>query len=124
MDLPTESRGDVLIVRLSGRIDHANAESFREALRPYLADCSGDGLRLLFDLSELQYISSAGLRVLMLAAKQTRPEGGRIAMAAARQVVREVLDITRFNLIFPMYDAIDDAVIALALEPQPPLVRG
>lgn len=114
MELSPRRLGDVIVLGPTGRIDHLNAEDFRTALEPLLAACVAGGPALLFDLSALDYISSSGLRVLMIAAKQTRPQGGRVAVAAPQPMVREVLEISRFNLVFPVHATVDDGVRALA----------
>ena len=113
MDLTPSRQADLVILRPAGRIDHFNAQEFSLALEPELRGCSRDGCRLVFDLSQLTYISSAGLRVLMLAAKQVGPRGGRIALAAPQPVVREIIEISRFNLVFPLHASVDEAVAAL-----------
>jgi anti-anti-sigma factor len=112
MDLPAERRGQVVILRPSGRIDHQSADAFNTALIPYLDECKTGGVHLLFDLSALDYISSAGLRVLMVATKKAKPVGGEIAVAAPQAVVREVLEITRFNLVFPVHATVSDGLRA------------
>lgn len=112
MELNARPHADAVILPLQGRIDHLNAQAFAHALQPYVADCRSGGKPLLFDLSALEYISSAGLRVFMLAAKQAAPAGGRIALAAPQPVVREILEISRFNLVFPLYASLDEALAA------------
>lgn len=114
MELHAERRADIVILRPVGRIDHHTADAFHEALAPHLEACKAGGDRLLFDLSALEYISSAGLRVLMIATKRTKPAGGEIAVAAPQTVVREVLEITRFNLVFPVHLTIADGLRALS----------
>ncbi|MGH8598777.1 MAG: STAS domain-containing protein, partial [Gammaproteobacteria bacterium] len=96
MDLRVERRGDIVVLQPIGRIDHHTADLFSNALMPHLEACRAGGDRLLFDLSHLEYISSAGLRVLMIATKRTKPAGGEIAVAAPQPMVRAVLEITRF----------------------------
>ncbi len=114
MELSFERRADVIVLKPVGRIDHEAAATFNAALAPYLENCKTGGDRLLFDLSALDYISSAGLRVLMVATKRTKPVGGEIAVAAPHSVVREVLEITRFNLVFPVYATVADGLQALS----------
>lgn len=114
MDLSPRRLGDVIVLGPVGRVDHLNADDFRAAVEPHLALCAAGGVSLLFDLSALEYISSSGLRVLMVAAKQSKPRGGRIAVAAPHPVVAEVLEISRFNLVFPVHATVADAVQALA----------
>jgi anti-sigma B factor antagonist/stage II sporulation protein AA (anti-sigma F factor antagonist) len=69
---------------------------------------------VLFDLSGLEYISSAGLRVLMLASKRIIPAGGRIGVAAPTAMVREVLQISRFDLVFPVFDTVEKGLASFA----------
>ena len=112
MELTAERRGDIVILQPSGRIDHHTAEIFSAALAQYLEPCKTGGDRLLLDLSALDYISSAGLRVLMIATKRIKPVGGQLAVAAAQPMVREVLEITRFNLVFPVHASVADGLRA------------
>jgi len=114
MELPARHQADAVILQPQGRIDHLNAQAFAQALQPHVAACRNGGPRLLFDLSALEYISSAGLRVFMLAAKQAAPAGGRIALAAPQPVVREILEISRFNLVFPLHASLDEALASSA----------
>lgn len=112
MQLPATSHGDVLVVSLAGRINHLNSSAFEAAMTPHIASCKASGGRLLLDLSQLEYISSAGLRVLMMAAKKLLPGEGKMAVAAPQPVVREILEISRFNLVFPLYESV---AVALAI---------
>ena len=116
MPLRHQKIGNTVVLSPGGRLDHASAEAFREAVQPWLEGCHGNagGHALVFDLAELEYISSAGLRVLMLASKQSKPVGGRIAVAAAPPVVAEIFKISRFDLVFPMYATVAAAVAAFA----------
>jgi len=114
MELLATRHADIVVIGITGRIDHLNAEMFKSGITSYIAACRSGGDRVLFDLANLEYISSAGLRVLMLASKSTRPLGGQIAVAAPQPVVREILDITRFNLVFPVYDSVDEGLGALS----------
>lgn len=117
MQISAAREGSIDIVRLAGRIDHENAENFNAALAPYLAACARPNGRLLLDLSALSYISSAGLRVLMVATKTLKPAGGSLAVAAPQTMVKEVLEITRFNLVFPVFASLAEALQAFAAPP-------
>src|SRR5579859_8194950 len=103
MQVSQQRYGDVRVVALSGRIDNATSEMFRTDLGPHVAECRVGGDRLVLDFSGVEYISSVGLRVLMLAARQSREQGGTIAIAALQPVVREIFEISRFNVVFPCY---------------------
>ena len=111
----TERRiGNVLVLAVSGRIDHASAEGFKAALQPHLAQCKAGGDVIVLDFSGVEYISSVGLRVLMLAAKQTKSQGGAIAVAALQPVVKEIFEISKFTLVIPCFVGVRDALAELS----------
>jgi anti-anti-sigma factor len=91
-----------------------NAEEFKSALQPHLANCGADGDRVVLDLSRLEYISSAGLRVLMIAAKDVRARKGKLAAVALQPVVREIFEISRFTLVFDVFSSVEDALRAIS----------
>ena len=99
-----------------GRIDHAYAEAFSAALSSYLADCKTGGKPLILDFSQIEYVSSIGLRALMLAARQVKTQGGQIAIAAATPLVREVFEVCRFNLVISLYDSVNAALAHFTVE--------
>ena len=100
LELKQARSADVAIVTVSGRVDHANAEQFRVLLWPLLASCAAGGDRLLLDLSGLEYISSAGLRVLMLASRDVKARDGTLVVCGLQPIVREIFEISRFNMVF------------------------
>ena len=69
---------------------------------------------LLRGFAGVEYVSSVGLRVLMLAAKQVKAQNGRIAIAALTPLVSEVFQISRFDLVFSVFDTLDLALVTLA----------
>jgi anti-sigma B factor antagonist/stage II sporulation protein AA (anti-sigma F factor antagonist) len=103
---------DVVVAAPTGRVDHATAEALREALAPLLARCTADGDRVVLDLGKVDYVSSAGLRVLMLAAKQARAQQGFFAVAAAQPLVHEIFEISKFTLVLRILASVRDAVAA------------
>ena len=110
MDLQPKRYVDCVVLAPAGRVDHQNADALRAALAPHLADCATGRDRLVLDGAQLEYISSAGLRVLMLAARQAKTQGGTIVVAAMQPVVREVFEISRFNLVFETYGSVREAL--------------
>ena len=114
MQLTDRRIGNAMVLAALGRIDHASAESFKAALEPHLAQCKAGGDVVVLDFSGVEYISSVGLRILMLAAKQTRSQAGAIAVAALQPVVKEIFEISRFTLVIPCFAGVRDALAALA----------
>lgn len=111
LELKQARIADVVVVSVAGRVDHANAETFRTQLWPYLASCGAGRDRLLLDLSGLEYISSAGLRVLMLASRDVKPRDGTLLICGLQPIVREIFEISRFNIVFRV---LPDPTAALA----------
>lgn len=110
MDIDSNMFEGVCVVRPHGRIDLDHANEFGEGLAPFLARTSADGAPLVLDLSRVPYISSVGLRVLMLASRQVKAQQGRLAVAALTPMVAEVFHISRFDMILRVFDTVADAV--------------
>ena len=103
MNLPTSEQSGVLVVTVSGRVDHSASEEFSQALEPLLANCLPGKPAVLLDFSGVEYISSAGLRALMIASRRAKAQQGIFAIATLQPLVQEVFAISRFNLIMPCY---------------------
>ena len=113
MQLSSRDSGQVRVLQAQGRLDHASDKAFEAALAPHLAACTEGGVALVLDFSGVPYISSVGLRVLMLAAKQAAAQKGRIAIAALTPVVAEVFQISHFHLVLQVFPDVESAVAAL-----------
>src|SRR5262249_43974723 len=98
MEVTQQRYGDALVLTPVGRIDNSTTDGLRADLNTRLEACRKGGDRLVLDFSKVDYISSVGLRVLMLAAKKAREQDGSIVVAALQPVVREIFEISRFNL--------------------------
>jgi anti-sigma B factor antagonist/stage II sporulation protein AA (anti-sigma F factor antagonist) len=110
MDLRPRRFADTLVLAPVGRIDHASAEGLKEALAPYLGRCAAGQDQLVLDLSGVDYISSAGLRVLMLARKQAKAQGGTLVVAALSPIVQEIFEIGRFTVVFEVFPSTREAL--------------
>jgi anti-anti-sigma factor len=102
--------GDVVVVAPQGRLDRTTACAFEAELVPR-AD-AGDR-RLIVDFAEVSYISSAGLRVLLMAAKKAKAGGVTFALAGMGTRVEEVMDLSGFSSFFTIYATRADALAAL-----------
>jgi anti-anti-sigma factor len=97
------------ILRLNGRIDAGNAQQVEGDLFQYL---KSDG-RLALDFSQVNFISSAGLRILLMMAKKTKLMKGSLALFALPPVVKEVFDISGFSKILTIKENQTEALQAL-----------
>jgi anti-sigma B factor antagonist len=110
MKLESRTYTDVVVVAAAGRLDHDNCDAFRAGLQPHLDRAGAASHRMVLDLSGLEYVSSAGLRCFMLAAKQANAKNGKIAVAAPRPVVAEIFEISRFNMVLRVFPSMRDAL--------------
>ncbi len=110
MEVTTHHVGSVRVFSPSGRIDQSNVDQFQKALQPFVEECSAQGSPLLLDFSAIDYISSVGLQVLILASKKVKAQAGRMAIAALTPVVAEIFQISRFNLVVRVLNGIDEAL--------------
>ena len=115
MELVSKRFADTAVVFPQGRIDHATAEQFKAALVPHLVGADGRD-RVVIDLTGVEYISSVGLRVLMLASKQAKAQDCALAVCALQPVVREIFEISRFNLVLQVFPSLREALAALSTE--------
>ncbi len=111
MKFTTEGSG--LVAELSGRLDARSAPDFE---RDVLAAADGlEGERgVLLDLSGLEYISSAGLRSILLLAKRLSGSGGRVALCGMTGVVEEVFNISGFDSFLPVAGGREEGLALLS----------
>jgi len=110
MQVSQQRYADALVLTPAGRIDNSTTDALRADLNTHLVACRNGGDRLVLDFSTVDYISSVGLRVLMLAAKKAREQDGTIVVAALQPVVREIFEISRFNLVFQCFGTVREAL--------------
>lgn len=96
MELTTERKGNVTICRLAGRLDTATSGAAERGITGLVAPGQA---RLVLDMRDVAYVSSAGLRVVLLAAKQAKAAGGSVALFGLQPAVRDVFEISGFARI-------------------------
>ncbi|MFN3439542.1 MAG: STAS domain-containing protein [Acidovorax sp.] len=107
MNLEQEHRGDILILRPCGRLDSSSSPELERVVTEQL---EAGVQRLVFDLSSLDYISSAGLRVILLAGKRLRASKGKLVLVGLQTMVREVFDMSGFLSLFAITATLDEGV--------------
>ena len=110
MEFAQERAGDIAIVTLSGRLDSSTAQPTEENLIDVL---SGGARHLAIDLSKLEYISSAGLRLLLVIAKKVQQTKGKIVLFGLVSNVHEVFSISGFDKIFAIHSDQSTALAAV-----------
>jgi anti-anti-sigma factor len=114
MELMPKRYADTVVLAPAGRIDHSTSEGFKTALAPHIVRCAAGQDRIILDLAGVEYISSVGLRVLMLASKQAKAQGGAIGVAALQPAVKEIFDITRFTMVLNVFPSVREALTRLS----------
>ncbi len=107
MELSISKMGDVITIILRGRIDANVAPDIEQKLLSLIIEGS---CKLVADLSEVKFISSAGLRTLVAALKEAKRKGGDLRLAGMQRRVQEVLDLTGLDTIFQIYTRAEDAI--------------
>jgi anti-sigma B factor antagonist len=111
MHIADYTQGPVTVIELVGELDSATAPLSRDRLR----DLVGAGSPVLLDLSKMSYMSSAGLRVLLLAYRQANAAGTPLALAGLPHMIRDVMAATGFLDFFTVADTVEDGLRELDL---------
>ena len=116
MNVTSRRFANAVVVHAAGRLDQDTCEAFRADLLKYVDEAAHDGGAIVLDLSELEYVSSAGLRCFMLASRQAKAQHGRIFVAALQPMVAEIFQISHFNLVFQVFPTVREAVGAVSAD--------
>ncbi len=111
MDLQSMNVGGVAVVAVNGRVDSTTAPDLTRGLEGPVA---GAAPKLVLDLSNIEYVSSAGLRVFLKTAKTVEDAGGKFALCGANDRVREILDISGFLSILTVCATREEALATVA----------
>ena len=99
--------GAAVVLSVTGRVDLSNADEFKDKLSAALGNASGG---LIVDMGRVDYISSAGLRSLMIVFKASKAAGKQFAITALQPLLMEIFTISRFHLVFPLFDTARAAI--------------
>ena len=106
-----ESASSAHVVRPAGRVDESTATEFGDRLMQEIVAAKDGGKTLLaLNLSGIAYMSSRGLRALTLAQRNGNENGIKIALSEPNDVMREILAISRYDMIFPVFETTADAI--------------
>lgn len=97
------------LVSVSGRVDHTNSDDFLNDLSTH-ADSVPRGGAMVIDLSKLEFISSAGLRALLLAQKTVSSAQGKLIVCGVGGVVKEVFRISKFDALLNVQETVGEAM--------------
>lgn len=110
MTLDHEVRGGAEIIRIVGSLDSATSPGLEALVLERLESACAC---LVLDLSAMGYVSSAGLRVMLLAGKKLRAAKGQLVLAGLRDEVRDVFEMSGFLTLFKVTADVDEALACL-----------
>ena len=111
LDLTTHTAGNSLVVSFNGRLDALTAQEAEQRLAALIDEGQH---RLVLDLAELAYVSSAGLRTLLSTAKRLNKVQGKLAFCALRPAIHDLFVISGLNGIFTIVKTEADAIAAVS----------
>jgi anti-anti-sigma factor len=110
MEITTRDYPHAHVIRVTGRVDAGNYAELENKLKEYI---DGGKKHLVLELDGIEYLSSAGVRVLISTQKSLKPRGGRVVIAQPSARVKDVLQLAGVDILFPTYDT---TVAAVATE--------
>ncbi|OGW37673.1 MAG: anti-sigma B factor antagonist [Nitrospirae bacterium RBG_13_39_12] len=110
MSINTMSIKDIAVVELEGSIDSATAPDVQKEV----LSATENQIKVILDMNKVTYLSSAGLRMLLLVYRQIKARNGNIALVGLSEEIKDVMSNTGFIKFFVIADTIDDGVNVLA----------
>jgi anti-anti-sigma factor len=110
LQIATRQYADAFVAAPAGRVDHRGAPLLEAALAPLLARAGDARGGLVLDFTDVDYISSVGLRVLMIASSQLRAQQAKLVVAGLQSVVAEIFAISRFDRVLTVTATLEDAL--------------
>jgi anti-sigma B factor antagonist len=109
MEINVKSSGQVTVVELAGDIDSNTAPQAQERILPLLQPA----VKILLDMSGVEYMSSAGLRMLLSMYRQVSRQNGGIVLVGLAEGIKDTMSVTGFLNFFTIRDTVDDGLKAL-----------
>lgn len=116
MNVASRRYANAVVLRISGRLDQETCEEFRDEITGCVDRCAREKNALILDFAPLEYVSSAGLRCLLIASRQMKAAQGRILVAEMQPMVAEIFAISHFDLMFDVVPTVRDALGKVSAE--------
>ena len=114
MDIEHSKEGEITIVTVNGRLDATTAPVADKTIKKILKkDC----LRMIFDFSTLDYLSSGGLKVILGTAKELRRKEGQIVLCSLSNWVKEIFEVSGLNSLIPITESLESGIAQLGVNP-------
>ncbi len=107
MEITLEKQDAISVFKLNGRLDSNTSQGFEEKIFNAITDGSK---QMVIDFKDIDYISSAGLRVILKATKALNREKGKIMLCSMQDYVKEVFEIAGFDAFLPIVENREEAL--------------
>jgi anti-sigma B factor antagonist len=107
MELNINENEGICVINISGNLDTTTSPDAESRINELINE---DKDKMIVNLADTGFVSSAGLRVFLSTAKQITAKGGAVKFCGANDVVQEILDISGFSGILDVKDTLDDAI--------------
>lgn len=112
MSVEVKKEESYTVISLCGALDGTTSQDVYEKITPAISE----NVDIIFEMKGCEYVSSAGLRVLLMAAKQLKKNGGKGVFVNLSSEIEEVMQMTGFDNIFKSYNSMKDALVDLGKE--------
>lgn len=110
METKTYWEGDIMVLKLKGRLDTNASTDFEQQMDDGIKFSKKD---IILDFSELEYICSSGLRIIIQAAKKLSTTQGKLVLCCLEDYIKEVFEISGFDTFLKIFSSKDEAVKSL-----------
>ena len=107
MQINTREVDGITIIDLEGRLDTNTAADAEKSL---VAIVEAGASKLLLDFEKLDFVSSAGLRIILATAKKLKASGGQLQLCRLNEIVQEIFDISGFSTLLSVHKTVDDGL--------------
>ncbi len=107
MEIHQTKQGDIIIFQVTGRLDSNSSADFEEAVFGVIRTGTK---KVIIDFGELDYISSAGLRIILKATKDLKRKEGHMVLCAMQDYVKEVFEISGFDTFLPIAASVGEGI--------------
>lgn len=107
MEIIEQKQDDICIFKINGRLDSNTSPELEEKI---FGAIKNESCRMIIDFEDLDYISSAGLRVILKASKALKRSEGSIVLCSMQDYVKEVFEIAGFDIFLPIAKKMNDAL--------------
>jgi len=112
MEIKIEKKDDLTIISLVGRLDTISAEELKNEIVPLIKN---GGKKIIFNFVNLDYISSAGLRILLVATKMMKEKEGLLILCNINDFINEIFEISGFNQILSITNTFEEALVSIKI---------